>query len=169
MIWWGDPRQQTVRGVWYNKTMADLVKLFALVSGRWLRFDGQTVTLPLRSSDLGGITLPASDMALEYDQQDTQQTPPDFQVQVQSEASDSNPDPEGLAGWTESRTVALNWWYNDRFAGVLRTTEAEYLTGEMPSGLQLLARADGVGHVVGIDYHTDGNTVRVRMIEEAAG
>jgi len=167
-VWWGDPRTQTVSGRWYNKSMADLVKLFTLVSGRWLRFDGTALSLPLRDSDLGSITLPDDGLALDYEQQDRQQTPPEASIQIQPANAEAGSEPEGLAGWNESRVVALNWYYNDRFSGILRTTDAEYIAAEVPAGTNLLAHAVGVGHIIGKDYSTDGLRIRLRMIEEAA-
>lgn len=167
LVWWGDPRTQTIRGRWYNKSMADLVKLFTLVSGRWLKFDGTAITLPLRDSDVGEVSLPDPGLALSYDQQDVQQSTPEAQIVAQPNTGENLDEAEGLGGWTDSRTTALNWYYNDRFSGVLRTTTAEYIADELPAGLQLLSRVPGVGHVVGRDITMDGFRVRLKMIQEA--
>jgi len=166
--WWGNPLVQRITGRWQNESMMDLLKLFAQVSGRWLKADGSVLTLLPRASDSGEVQMPAAGQAIDRDRQRRWQTPGRLNIES------LNPDDPGSWGieFGPGRLAALQYWYVDGFSGESVETTATYPMVVKPAGVQLLAGAveDGEpgqkGLVVELDWSTDGRLWRYRSIRE---
>jgi len=160
--WWGDPLVQTISGKWANATMIDLIKQIALVSGRWLRVEGTTITLVPRDLGLDYLTLPDLDLAMESDQQQEYASPGgEIRVEV---IDRSDPESWGM-DYGLGKVAALTWWYVSRFTGLLVETEAVWPLSLAPDGLQLLSGTD-YGQVNELDFSLDGQRFRVKTMQE---
>jgi hypothetical protein len=163
VTWWGDPRVQAVSGRWANTSMIDLLKLFAMVSGRWLRIVGTEVTLTPRVGGATFVTLPSSNLALEFEQKSGTASP-GGSIQVDT-LDRSDREDTGL-DYGVGRVAALQSYYVDRFAGVSTETRGEWLVDDAPAGLQLLAEDASLGILTELDYSTDGRRFRVLALQE---
>jgi len=162
VTWWSNPVQQTVSGRWKNQSMVSLIKLFAMVSGRWLKVEGNHLTLTPRLNGTGEVLLPDLGQALESDQQ-TEFSSPAGEIQVDI-IDRNNPQSTGL-DYTAGQVAALTYTYVDLFAGVRVETEAEWPAQLMPSGLELLSDTT-YGQVIELDWSTDGQRMRVKCVQE---
>jgi len=162
VTWWGNPVQQTVSGRWKNVSMIDLIKLFAMVSGRWLKVEGNALTLTPRLSGLGEVLLPDLGQALESDQQ-SEFSSPSGEVRVEIIDRD-DPQSTGL-DYTAGQVAALTYIYVDLFAGVSVETDATWPASLMPAGLELLSDTT-YGQVVELDWSVDGQRIRVKCVQE---
>lgn len=161
-VWWANPIEQYIQGRFFNRSMGEMLQIMALITGRWIKITGSTVTLIARRSQANIVTLPDEGLAIEYEQQKKQVTPPGVNVPIWYGGTD-----EGLSGgWTPSQVAALNRWYNDGFAGIETQTESVYLSGELPSTLQLLSKEADLGTVIGLDRSLNGKKTRLRLIAE---
>jgi hypothetical protein len=163
VVWWGNPTVQRVSGRWANQSMVALLKLFAMVSGRWLRFVGDEVSFIPRGAGAGFMTLPPEDNALSLEQKVGTSSPAgsiDIEVLDRSSAESMGLD------YTAGRVSALQYAYVDRFAGVSTETRGEWLVDDAPAGLQLLAEDASLGILTELDYSTDGRRFRVLALQE---
>lgn len=162
VVWYGNPLTQTVSGVWHNQPMIDLVKLFAMVSGRWLKVEGTHITLAPRLGDVGAVDLPDLSLAIEKDQWREYQNPAgELAIEV------IDRDTEGSTGldFTAGRVSALSFAYLDLLSGEVIGTEGVWPVGLEPEGLQLLAGSQH-GQVNGISWAMDGRRFRVETMQE---
>jgi len=162
--WWGNPTLQTFTGRWSEESLASMVSLFAIVSGRLIHVENETVTaIPRWTTTATQITLPDTTSALSYSMSREGQDPAEIQIEQLDIL-----DPASFGMKIRSGVInALKLWYSEQVGGDVVETEGEWAVTEWPTGLQMLATTN-TGVVTGLDYATDGKRFRVKTIEESA-
>jgi hypothetical protein len=169
LVWWGNPLVQRIGGRWENRPMAELIKIFAMVSGRWLRITNTTITMIPREQSDGFAVLPDPGLAIERDRQRRFVGVERPSIQLR------DPDPESYGlDFSAPKLAALQYHYAERFTGDTVTTEAEFPIETLPSAMRLLAGAISPDEpaegqqVMALDFSTDGKRWRYRSVREGA-
>jgi len=162
--WWGNPTLQTFTGRWSEESIASMINLLAVVSGRLIHVANETVTaIPRWTTTATQITLPAAASAISYSMSREGQDPAEIQIEQLDIL-----DPASFGMRIRTGVInALQLWYREQIGGDVVETEAEWPMTDWPAGLQMLATTN-TGVVTGLAYSTDGKRFRVTTIEESA-
>ena len=164
--WWSDPLVQLLRGRWANKSMAELLQVYALVTGHMLKFDESTVVFVPRTD--GEVTVIDPDPALALKPiADCIETVAPPEVNLETQDPEEDEDNRWGLDYGAGDVVALNWWYVDRFGGPVPVRDAEFPIALLPENARLLA-ASGAGTWTELDFSTDGERFRYHTIREGA-
>ncbi len=89
--WWSDPLVQIIKGRWANKSMADLLQVFALVTGHMLKFEGSTVVFVPRADGEISVADPDPRFALKPVENSVETvSPPEVSVETQDPDADAD-------------------------------------------------------------------------------
>jgi hypothetical protein len=158
---WTEPTIDRISGKWKNASMSTLLKDFALVTGNWMKVEGNQVTYVRRDTVANTVTLPSFGLALENEQQSEMGTPGSISLEIRDP---SDPDSTGI-DIPRTLLTALDWWYSSRFSGVTVQTTAEWPIALIPGDITLLSGTD-YGQVIELDWSTDGQRFRVKTVQE---